>query len=52
MLDFKSIGRVYLTPIQKKNFIIKRLICWIAVLAAADIIYTIFLILFLVGKFA
>lgn len=40
-LVFEPIGRLYLTPYQKKDKTIKNLRYWVVVLGAADIIYTI-----------
>lgn len=39
-IKFEPIGRVYLTPSQKKDKIIKNLTFWVIVLGTADIIYT------------
>lgn len=41
-IKYFPVGRVKLTPIQKKDAAIKRLKYWVAVLAATDILYTIF----------
>lgn len=38
---FEPMGRVNLTPSQKKDRIIKNLKWWVAVFATADIIYTV-----------
>lgn len=51
-ISFEPLGRIYLTPAQKKDRSIKRLRCWVAVLAAADAIYTSLLILMICnGRF-
>lgn len=41
-VEFIPVGKVYLTPYQKKEKQIKRLRFWNAILATANVIYTIF----------
>lgn len=48
-IKFNPIGRVYLTPSQKKDKAIKNLTFWVVVLGAADIIYTSIAIMMLIN---
>lgn len=48
-IKFNPIGRVYLTPSQKKDRTIKNLTFWVFVLGAADIIYTSIAIMMLIN---
>lgn len=41
-IEYLPVGKVHLTPSQKKDEIIKRLRYWVAVLAVADVLYTVF----------
>lgn len=43
-IKFDPVGRTYMTRSQKRERYINRLKCWIAILAFADIIYTVLII--------
>lgn len=49
-IKYFPMGRVKLTPMQKKEMAIKRLKHWVVLLAVTDVMYTILVVAILYGR--